>query len=227
MNSLDYAGSTWEYYARLRWKKSNSTVPDPGPLQDNKGNLSNSWSGCLANWIQFYARMYRSPNSFIPLHCGPENPTLDRSFSFEELVFGIASLTEHKAPGADCILSNDLTLLLHVDPTDPQFAENNRYILRYILSVFNSLWREEKVSPVFKQTILRPILKKIDSDPTDAANYRPISLLNTLMKLYEALIKPRLVNWLEGRDHISPVQAAYRKGHSTCDHILVIQELFL
>ena len=83
------------------------------------------------------------------------------------------------------------------------------------------------MSPVFKQTILRPILKKVDSDPTDPANYRPISLLNTLMKLYEALIKTRLVNWLESESHISPVQAAYRKGHSTCDHILVIQELFL
>ena len=47
------------------------------------------------------------------------------------------------------------------------------------------------------------------------------------MKLYEALIKARLVGWLESKDFISPVQAAYRKNRSTCDHILVIQELFL
>ena len=227
LNSLDYAGATREFYARLKWKKSNSAVQKPGPIQDERGNLSNSWSECLANWTDFYAKMYRSSHTYTPPNGGMENPSLDKSFSFEELVMGIASLTEHKAPGADCILSNDFTLLLHVDPTDPQFADDNRYILKYILSILNSQWREEKVSPVFKQSILRPILKKVDSDPTNPANYRPISLLNTLMKLYEALIKTRLVRWLENRDHISPVQAAYRKSYSTCDHILVIQEIFL
>ena len=116
---------------------------------------------------------------------------------------------------------------MHVDPSDSEFAEDNRYIIKYILSVLNSQWRDEKVSPVFKQTILRPILKKANSDPTEPSNYRSISLLNTLMKLYEALIKARLTKWLESKGYLSPIQAAYRKGHSACDHILVIQELFL
>ena len=171
--------------------------------------------------------MYRSSSTCQLESDDPEDPILDRPFTFENLLLAVTSLAEHKAPGADCIRSNDLTVLLHVDPSDPQFTEDNRYLLRYILSVLNSFWKDEKVSPVFKQTIIRPILKKLDSDPTNPSNFRPISLLNTLMKLYEALIKARLVGWLESKDFISPVQAAYRKNRSTCDHILVIQELFL
>ena len=122
--------------------------------------------------------MYRSSGTHQLQSDGPDDPILDKPFTFEDLVLAVASLAEHIAPGADCILSNDLTLLLHADPFDPQFTEENKYILRYILSLLNSFWRDEKVLPVLKQTIIRPILKKLDSDPTDPSNYRPISLLN-------------------------------------------------
>ena len=77
------------------------------------------------------------------------DPVLDRPFSFEEIILAVATLSEHKAPGADYILSNDLSILLHVDPIDTQFADDNRFILRYILSALNSLWLKEKVPPHF------------------------------------------------------------------------------
>ena len=85
-------------------------------------------------------------------------------------MLAIATLSEHKAPWADYILSNDFTILQHTDHTDPQFAEDNRFILKYILLALNSLWRKEKVSDIFKQSILCPILKDPDSDPTDPKN---------------------------------------------------------
>ena len=76
-----------------------------------------------------------------------------------------------------------------------------------------------------KRTILRPFFKGQDKDTTDSSNYRPISLLNTLMKLFEGLIKRRLVKKLEGEGLLSSAQAAYRKNFSTSDHLLVLQEL--
>ena len=225
LNTLDYAGSTREFYSQLHWKHGDRTMP--GPIKSVSGKLSGSWSESFENWENFYANLYASADVPNPSKARLNDPVLDKPFSFDELVLAAAKLSEHKAPGADYILSNDFTILLHVDPTDPQFSEDNRFMLKYILSVLNSLWHEEKVPAIFKQSILCPILKKPDSDPTDPRNYRPISLLNTVMKLYEALIKARLVNWLEKGNHLSHVQAAYRKGRSTCDHILIIQELFL
>ena len=120
-----------------------------------------------------------------------------------------------------------MTVLIHVDPDDPSFLEDNIFMLNCILSMINSLWKSERVPPTLKQSILRPIIKKTDADPTNPANYRPISLLNTIMKVYEASIKKRLTSRLETLQKLSPVQAAYRTNRSTCDHLLVIQELFL
>ena len=47
------------------------------------------------------------------------------------------------------------------------------------------------------------------------------------MKTYEQVIKARLVDILEKTNFFSNVQAAYRKGRNTSDHILVLQEMFL
>ena len=146
-------------------------------------------SECLDNWKNFYANLYASADVPSQIKAGSNDSLLDKPFSFDEIVLAISKLSEHKAPGADCITSNDFTILLHADPTDPQFAEDNRFVLRYILAALNSLWHKEKAPAIFKQSILCPFLKKPDGDPTDPKNYRPISLLNTAMKLCEALIK--------------------------------------
>ena len=47
------------------------------------------------------------------------------------------------------------------------------------------------------------------------------------MKLYEGLIKKRLVKKLEKEGLLSSAQAAYRKSMSTSDHIFVLQEMIL
>ena len=88
------------------------------------------------------------------------------------------------------------------------------------------LWETEKVPEAFKETTLRPFLKDSDKDPTKPTNYRPVSLLNVLMKVYEHIIKERLTKFLAEINYFSTAQAAYRKGRSTGDHILVIQEIF-
>ena len=51
------------------------------------------------------------------------------------------------------ILSDDITILLHIDPTEPESANGNPYIIRQWNKVFNSLWEKEKVPHVFKQTL--------------------------------------------------------------------------
>ena len=47
------------------------------------------------------------------------------------------------------------------------------------------------------------------------------------MKIYEQVIKSRLVAILEKSNYFSNFQAAYRKRRSTCDHLLAVQEIFL
>ena len=225
LNQFDYKGRIREFYRSLKRNMKEKT--SMGPVIDEKGNLSRSRTECLSNWKKFYETLYSSTRPTFNLLPGPHDTELDDPFSYTELVLAVASLSEHKSCGADYISGNDMTVLLHVDPEDHSFLEGNVFILESILSMINSLWKSERAPPVLKQSILRPILKAADSDPTNPRNYRPISLLNTVMKLYEALIKKRLIKRLETSKLLSPVQAAYRTNRSTCDHLLMIQELFL
>ena len=80
--------------------------------------------------------------------------------------------------------------------------------------MIQSFWEEEKVLEVaedFKEIIIRPFLKSTDKDPTKPSNYRPVALLNVLMKIYEHIIGVRLVAFIERKKYLSNKQAAYRK----------------
>lgn len=66
----------------------------------------------------------------------------------------------------------------------------------------------------------------MEKDLTDPKNYRAVSLLNTTTKIYEQIIKERLVKLLEKTKYFSKLQAAYRKGRSKVAHIFVLQEIF-
>ena len=57
----------------------------------------------------------------------------------------------------------------------------------------------------------------------DPQNYRPISLLNSIYKIYAALIKNRLVEVME--PYISATQFGYRKARSTSQPLYITRRL--
>ena len=151
---------------------------------------------------------------------------LNKGISWEEVILAVNSLKDYSSPGTDQILNRDLTVLLH-QGEDSQPDKDGVNILHFIHGIFNKFWREEQVPPELKCSIIVPFLKDTDNDASLPQNYRPISLLNSLMKTYEQVIKSRLVNILEKNKFFSKIQAAYRKSRSTCDHLLALQEIFL
>ena len=69
------------------------------------------------------------------------------------------------------------------------------------------IWRKAKVITV----------EKPGKDPSLAANYHPISLLSVCYKLLERLALQRISLTVEGL--LSPDQAGFSKGRSTCDQV--------
>ena len=65
------------------------------------------------------------------------------------------------------------------------------------------------------------IFKKGDSK--DLTNYRPISLLNSIYKLYASMIKRRLTSKLE--PYLSKTQYGFRKRRSTAEAIAIIRRI--
>ena len=63
-------------------------------------------------------------------------------------------------------------------------------------------------------------VEKPGNDPSLAANYRPISLLSVCYKLLERLALQRISPTVAGL--LSPDQAGFRKGRSTCDQVAAL-----
>ena len=67
---------------------------------------------------------------------------------------------------------------------DPSNSNQNIELLKFIFKILSDFWFNECVPRDFQRTILRSFLKNNDKSCDDHANYRPISLLNFLMKIY-------------------------------------------
>ena len=65
---------------------------------------------------------------------------------------------------------------------------------------------------------INPIFKK--GDKSDPSNYRPISLTSHLIKIFERVIRKRLVSHLEANNLLSKNQHGFRKGRSCLTHLL-------
>ena len=66
------------------------------------------------------------------------------------------------------------------------FKETNDDNLREVLKILNEWWRNEEVPESQLQARIVLIFKKGDSSDLD--NFRPISLLNSLYKIFAAII---------------------------------------
>ena len=72
--------------------------------------------------------------------------------------------------------------------------------------------------------MIKPIYKALGDD-TNPSNYRGITLLSCLGKLFSNLINHRLTLFVDNNNIIGPEQAGFRAGFSTTDHMFAIKTL--
>ena len=72
-------------------------------------------------------------------------------------------------------------------------------------------WGEGIISPIFKK-----------GDVNDASNYRGITLINTLAKVYSQLLLNRLTSWSEKHEKLSKHQFGFQKGKSVTDCVFIL-----
>ena len=78
-----------------------------------------------------------------------------------------------------------------------------------VSSVFPDDWKCARVTPLFKQ-----------GEPSDLINYRPISVISVIAKVFERIIYDQLYNFLTNEDIISNHQSGFRSLHSTLTALL-------
>ena len=60
-----------------------------------------------------------------------------------------------------------------------------------LLEHYNIIWRQGTIPPGWKQAVVVSLYKGKGVD-TDPGNYRPISLLNSIYKIFAAMLQARL-----------------------------------
>ena len=120
----------------------------------------------------------------------------------------IRNLDSTKATGPDGI---PVVVLKHLSPElSPILAKLFNRCLK--LKCFPSIWKSSSVCPVFKN----------NGEKSSPSQYRPISLLSVISKLFEALINDKIIDHLERNNLLSDIQYGFRSSRSTADVLTVI-----
>ena len=71
------------------------------------------------------------------------------------------------------------------------------------------------MNEIFKTARVTPVFKGGDADINNPSDYRPISVIGHIAKIFEKMVKDQLMPFLEETKVISHDQSAYLSGHST------------
>ena len=140
------------------------------------------------------------------------NEELNQPILNEEILAAIKKLKNNKSPGQDNILNE------HIKNMADIFLQIYAHLFNLILDtgIVPASWAVGDILPIYKNkgSINLP------------ENYRPITLLGCLGKLFTVILNNRLNKYVEHYELMSNCQAGFRKGLSTTDNLFILQSLF-
>jgi hypothetical protein len=132
-------------------------------------------------------------------------------FTLDEVLKNIKALKNNKSEGGDFIKNEYLK-------NCPQS------VIILIVRLFNLILQTGHVPFEWCVGLIVPIFKKKGSH-FDPNNYRGITLLSCLGKLFTLCLNARLTTFVTDRHIIGEEQTAFREGYSTMDNAFVLNEL--
>ena len=138
-------------------------------------------------------------------------PFLNEYITSIEVTKAINKLNKGKAPGHDNISAEHL-------------QNAGKMIYDLLAGLFNRIIHLEYIPQNFRIGTQIPLYKGKNSCALDPNNYRGITLLTSLNKVFEIIMWRRLEVWWEEEGVISPLQGACKAGVSCIHSALVLQE---
>lgn len=191
--------------------KQESGVPD---LVDGDHIVTDTREKCeLIN--SFLARQCDVDNgdAAVPVDIHDSPPFVFNQISVDEVYKLLLKCNKSKAPGPDMITNTILSSIARtISPgltTFFNFSINN--------GVFPKKWKTSNVVPIFKNK----------GEKSDVKNYRPISLLNCISKVFERLVANQINNHLKTNNLIYNQQAGFQQDDSTINQLIVFTDKIL
>ncbi len=109
--------------------------------------------------------------------------------------------------------SKPTTCLL--DPVPTKLLKELPVAEEPLLNIINSSLSLGHVPKPFKLAVIKPLIKKPQLDPSELANYRPISNLPFMSKILEKVVSAQMCSFLQKNDLCEEFQSGFRPRHST------------
>ncbi|CAH2096381.1 unnamed protein product [Euphydryas editha] len=160
---------------------------------------------------KFYENLYDQKSTCD--HVGPQSFYTQKESTTivwheREIAQEIKKLKPEKSPGPDGIPNEAIKL-------------GTTILTPIITMLFNKITEEQRVPEQWTKSNIILLYKK--GDPKNIKNYRPISLLPSLYKLFSSCILSRITAKIDENQPVE--QAGFRKGYSTVDHIHVLESI--
>ena len=129
----------------------------------------------------------------------------------DTLIKMVKFLEQSKAPGPDNIHNEVLRL------------GTTTSLFHHLAWLFTSSIQIDYIPTAWKLATLRTLLKP-DKLPSLTTSYRPISLMSSVMKLFEQVTEQRLRSYLENIGFINKYQSGFRQNKSTDDYLFRLSQ---
>ena len=190
-----------------KFKKTESRI---GPLTDEDGQ-THSDARTKANLLQQqYTKVFSDPEKAPAEHLNQNNereypPFLDIDFTIEDVKKAIDAIPNAAAPGPDKLPAAIL-----------KQCKEQLSLPIYLI------WRKSLDTSEIPETLKRqgivPIFKK--GNKACPANYRPVSLTSHLIKLFERILRIKLVKYIEDNNLLSDDQHGFRERRNCLTQLL-------
>lgn len=185
--------------------------PVMASLANRKGEIKTNREEVVRVATEFYSDLYSS-NDQRNYHSEKEHYSCSEinvePINNKEIVFAFKNLKKDKSPGPDK-LRNEILI------------SGKAALLQPLTDVFNKILMEKQIPEQWTDAHITLIYKK--GDPNDIGNYRPISLMSNIYKIFANIIRTRITPDIDKNQ--PPEQAGFMKSFSTIDHIHSISQL--
>ena len=202
--------------------KSNTVILPEKLISDNteiRGNvnIANELNKHFVNISDMIQKTAFSKTNFDDL-----KKKLDKKLTYHEFKINLITPYEVKL----IIDKLDITKSTGLDGIGPKIIKHcGDYITPAIASIINNSILSGVYPDALKEARVIPIYKSGNRD--DANNYRPISILPTMSKIFERHIASQMLSYFDKTDIIHRKQSGFRKNHSCSTALTHLIDLWL
>ena len=128
----------------------------------------------------------------------------------DEVEKAISHCKNNKAPGIDQI---------------PNEVIKNPCITKLLHTLYIYCFNNAVVPKMWLRSLIKPIPKNSNTNPFLPQNYRGISLISCIAKIYSSILNSRLTSYLEDNNILVDEQNGFRCSRSCEDHVFVLSSV--